>query len=314
LEEEVHISALESTTSELIKKLELLQDAGELRLQDSTIKQFEKTLQTADLVKFARSKPLTSVAEQDRKAIEEIVVKTKEALPEPTEEDLMEQEEYQEIIAKKKRKKKLISIVSAAAIVILVSLGGLITYLGPSYIWDSITGHPTKTLLEGEWVSSSYGYPPIIVETPEVLVRQEVRLPPDAKANIKEIQAFMYRSKKGLLTIGTTSTTLNKPEEPDFNQVVEQILKNFEDQGAKNIITKQEEFVTVSGVKGIKVFGRGKFAVPNSKELVSGQYTIILFGGNGFQQQVILSWLDNDTYAEEIVNRIIGSLEVKTEA
>jgi len=315
LEEEVHISALESTTSELIKKLELLQDAGELKLHDNTIKQFEKTLQTADLVKFARSKPLTSVAEQDRKAIEEIVVKTKEALPEPTEEDLLEQEEYQEVIAQKKRKKKIISIVSAAAIVILVSLGGLITYLGPSYVWDTITGHPTKTLLEGEWVSSSYGYPPIIVETPEVLIRQEVKLPPDAKANIKELQAFMYRSKKGLLTIGTTSTTLNKPEEPDFNQVVEQILKNFEDQGAKNIITKQEEFVTVSGVKGIKVFGRGKFAVPGgSKELVSGQYTIILFGGNGFQQQLILSWLDDDTYAEEIVNRIIGSLEVKTEA
>ncbi|MGB5662108.1 MAG: hypothetical protein WBM60_02540 [Eudoraea sp.] len=314
LEEEVHISALESTTGELIQKLELLQDAGELKLQDNTIKQFEKILQTADLVKFARSKPPTAVAEQDRKSIEEILVKTKEALPEPTEEDLLEQEEYQEIIAQKKRKKKIISIVSAAAIVLLVSLGGLITYLGPSYVWDTITGHPTKSLLEGEWVSSSYGYPPIIVETPEVLVRQDVKLPPDAKANIKELQAFMFRSEKGLLTIGTTSTTLNKPEAPDFNQVVEQILKNFEDQGAKNIITKQEEFVTVSGVKGIKVFGRGKFVVPDSKDLVSGQYTIILFGGNGFQQQLILSWLDKDTYAEEIVNRILGSLEVKTEA
>jgi len=314
LEEEVNISALESTTSELIHKLEMLQDAGELKIQDNTIKQFENILQTADLVKFARSKPPTSEAEKDRKAIEEIVVKTKEALPEPTEEELLEKEEYQEIIALKKRKKKIISIVSAAAIVILVSLGGLITYLGPSYVWDTITGHPTKTLLEGEWVSSSYGYPPIIVETPEVLVRQEVKLPPEAKANIKELQAFMYRSKKGLLTIGTTSTTLNKPEEPDFNKVVEQILQNFEDQGAKNIITKQEEFVTLSGVKGVKVFGRGNFALPGSKELVKGQYTIILFGGNGFQQQLILSWLDKDVYAEEIVNRIIGSLEVKTEA
>ncbi len=314
LEEEVHISALESTTGELINKLEMLQDAGELKLQDNTIKQFESILQTADLVKFARSKPPTKVAEQDRKAIEEIVIKTKEALPEPTEEELLEQEEYQKIVALKNRKKKIISIISAAAIVILVSIGGLITYLGPSYVWDTITGHPTKTLLEGEWVSSSYGYPPIIVETPEVLVRQEVKLPPEAKANIKELQAFMYRSEKGLFTIGTTSTTLNKPEEPDFNQVVEQILKNFEDQGAKNIITKQEEFVTLSGVKGIKVFGRGNFPLPDSKDLVSGQYTIILFGGNGFQQQLILSWLDKDVYAEEIVNRIIGSLEVKTEA
>jgi hypothetical protein len=181
-------------------------------------------------------------------------------------------------------------------------------------VWDTITGHPTKILLEGEWVSSSYGYPPIIIETPEVLVRQQVKLPAEAQANIKELQAFMYRSEKGLLTIGTTSTTLNKPEEPDFNLSVEQILKNFEDQGAKNIITKQEEFSTTTGIKGIKVFGRGNFAVPGSKELVAGEYTIILFGGKGFQQQLILSWLDKDTYAEEIVNRIIASLEVKTEA
>jgi hypothetical protein len=294
--------------------LELLRDAGELKLQHNTIKQFEKILQTADLVKFARSKPPTTVAEQDRKAIEEIVIKTKEALPEPTEDDLMEQEEYQKIIALKKRKKKIISIASAAGIVLLVSLGGLITYLGPSKVWDTITGHPTKILLEGEWVSSSYGYPPIIIETPEVLVRQQVKLPAEAQANIKELQAFMYRSEKGLLTIGTTSTTLNKPEEPDFNLSVEQILKNFEDQGAKNIITKQEEFSTTTGIKGIKVFGRGNFAVPGSKELVAGEYTIILFGGKGFQQQLILSWLDKDTYAEEIVNRIIASLEVKTEA
>ena len=314
LEEEVHVSALESTTSQLIQKLELLQDAGELKLQDNTIKQFEKILQTADLVKFARSKPPTSVAEQDRKAIKEILVKTKEALPEPTEEELLEKEEYQEIIAQKNRKKKIISIISAAAIVLLVSLGGLITYLGPSYVWDTITGHPTKTLLEGEWVSSSYGYPRISIESPEVLVRQKVKLPPDAKANIKELQAFMYRNEKSLFTIGTTSTTLNKSEEPDFNQVVEEILKNFEDQGAKNIITKQEEFTTKSGIKGIKVFGRGNFAAPGSGELVRGQYTIILFGGNGFQQQLILSWPDKDSYAEEIVDRVIGSLEVKTEA
>ena len=49
LEEEVHISALESTTSELIDKLEMLQDAGELKLEDNTIKQFENILQTAQL-------------------------------------------------------------------------------------------------------------------------------------------------------------------------------------------------------------------------------------------------------------------------
>jgi hypothetical protein len=42
LEEDVHVSAMESTTSELITKLEMLRDAGELKLDDDTLQQFQK--------------------------------------------------------------------------------------------------------------------------------------------------------------------------------------------------------------------------------------------------------------------------------
>ena len=175
-------------------------------------------------------------------------------------------------------------------------------------------GHPAKELLEGEWVRSSYGYPPIILETPKVLVRQEIKLPPEAQANIKEFQMFAYRSSIGLFTMATSSLTLANPEqEPDFEQAKEAIILEFEQKGAKNIITKQEEFKTVSGVTGLKIYGSGKFSVPESKELVRGKYTIIMFGGKGFQQQVILSWLEDDTYAQEIADRILATLEVKTD-
>ena len=44
-----------------------------------------------------------------------------------------------------------------------------------------------------------------------------------------------------------------------------------------------------------------------------GEYTVLLFGGKGFQQYVILTWLKDDTYAQEIVDRILASVEVKTE-
>lgn len=314
LEEEVNIYALESTTDQLIEKLELLQEAGQLNLKQDTIKQFERILKSADLVKFARSKPPTSTAENDRKSVEEIVIKTKEAIPEPTEEELMQQQEYLEELARKKHRKKVLYISAAATIAVVFVLSGLVAFKGPKLVWDTITGHPSKRLLEGEWISSAYGYPPIILETPEVLVRQEVKLDPETKANIKELQAFMYNSEKSLLTIGATSTTLAKPEEPDFTKIVEDLLSNFEKQGAKNIITKQEEFSTKTGIKGIKVYGRGKFKSGNSKELVNGEYTIILFGGKGFQQQVILAWKDGDTYAEEIIERIVNKLEVKTDA
>lgn len=313
LEEDVHVSALESTTDQLINRLEMLKDAGELDLAEDTIQRFKQILQTADLVKFAKSKPETSVAEQDRKSIEQIVIKTHDALPEPTAEELLHNEEYLEELAKKQQKKKWFVAAGILAGLLFLTMGFAIVKYGFSYVKDSIIGHPTKELLEGEWVSSSYGFPPISLETPKVLIRQEVNLPPEAKATIKELQAFMYRSSIGLFTIASTSTSFVGEGEPDFEKTIEQLLKSFEDKGAKNITTKQEEFSTISGIKGLKTYGSGKFAVPESKELIKGKYIILSFGGKGFQQQILISWLDGDTYAEEIVDRILQSVEVKNE-
>ncbi|MDO6767131.1 MULTISPECIES: BatD family protein [Cellulophaga] len=313
LEEDVHISALESTTDQLIEKLEMLKDAGNLKIDDDTLNQFKRILQTSDLVKFAKSKPDTSIAEQDRKSIENIVTKTKDAIPPPTEEELLQREEYLEELERKKQRRKVnITIITIASIVV-IALGVCIKYFGFNYIKDTVFGHPTKELLESDWVASSYGYPPISIETPKVLLRQKIELPAEAKASIKEYQMFFYNSALDLFSIGVTSTTLKQEIEPNIEQSVDLFLKDLESKGAKNITTKSEEFITKSGVKGLKSYGSGMFKVPGSDELVNGKYTILTFAGKGFQQQVLLTWLDGDTYAEEIVNRIITSVEVKTE-
>ncbi len=313
LEEEVHVSALESTTDQLIEKLELLKDAGELNLEEDTILQFKKILETADLVKFARSKPASSVAESDRKSLELIVIKTKEALPEPKEEELMQQEAYRVEIARKKQRRKVYLVAASLLGFLIFSSAMAVAYFGFTYVKDSVLGNPTKTLLEGEWISSSYGYPPINLETPQVLLREETPISPAIAGKIKESQSFRYTSPEGLFSVDVTSTTFTQPEEPKYDEVLDGLLKQFEQKGARNIITKQEEFTTIGGVKGIKVYGSGNFSVPDSNELVKGQYAILLFGGNGFQQLVVVAWMDGDTYSQEIAARILRSVDVKTQ-
>lgn len=313
LEEEVHISALESTTSQLLDKLELLRDSGKLTLEDETLSQFQKILETADLVKFAKSRPEIQQAELDRAQVEHIVRKTYEGLPEPTEEELLQQEEYRaQLAAQEKRRRIRIAAVTAAA-VLVVSLVGSVAYFGFQDVRDYLLGNPSKSLLEGDWIASSYGYPPIVLETPEVLFRREVPLPPEAAAAISDLDAFSYDNPKAHLSIATVSTVFSKADaSPDYEDAVDQVLEGFERNGARNIITKQEAFTTVSGVEGVRVYGRGEFRIPDSDEYIKGRYTILLFGGNGFMQQVVISWEDGDSYAEEIVNRILKTIEVKT--
>ena len=314
LEEDVHVTAMESTTSELIIKLEMLRDAGEIKLEDETIHQFQKILQTADLVKFAKNKPASSIAEQDRKLVEEIVTQTHAGLPEPTEEDLLLDQEYLEELAKKKQRKRVYWAAAIfAGIIVLGGIGSTI-YFGTKKVRDTVFGYPTKDLLEGEWVSSSYGFPPVQLETPEVLVRQEPQLPKETEELIKELQAFSYGSYAGIFSVSTSSITFkNQEEDPKFDVVINSTLANFEQLGLKNIITKQEEFATRSGVKGMKTYGSGTLERPNG-DSKSAKYNIVTFGGKGFIQQVVITWEQEDEYAEQIVNRILSTLDVKTQA
>ncbi|WP_422861022.1 BatD family protein [Flagellimonas sp. S174] len=314
LEEDVQVTALESTTDQLITKLELLKDSGELQLEDETIKQFQQILRTADLVKFARSKPSTSTAEQDRKLVEEIVEKTHEALPEPTEEELLLNEEYLEELAKKKQRKRIYWAAAIFAGLLVLGTTFSLIFFGVKEVRDTVFGYPTKDLLEGEWVFSSYGYPPVELETPDVLVRNEAELPEEAQELVKELQTFRYGSYVGLFGISTSSVTYKEQTEPNFEAAIAGTLSTFEGLGLKNIITKQEEFTTKSGVQGLKTYGTGNFKNPIDNESKKAKYNILSFGGKGFMQQIIITWEDGDEYAEQIVDRILSSLEVKTQA
>ncbi|QBA65245.1 hypothetical protein [Muriicola soli] len=313
LEEDVHISALESTTDQLITKLELMKDAGELKIDDETIQQFKQILYTADLVKFARSKPETSKAEEDRKSIEHIVIKTKEAIPEPTEEELMEQAAYKEAMRKKALKKRRIQAGLATAAVIVIGLIATVFYYGIDNVRNSLIYQPSKNLLEGEWVASSYGYPPIDLTAPDVLLRQEVELTTEEMNAVRDKQVFSFYNPDNLLWVGTSSVILAEPTEPDYQKSIDRVLKDLADKGARNIITKQEEFSSASGVPGVKVYGSASFPGESEGDRVKGKYAIILFGGKGFQQQVVLSWVEGDPYAEQIIDRIINSIDVKTQ-
>ena len=146
-----------------------------------------------------------------------------------------------------------------------------------------------------------------------MLLRQDISIAPEEKDKIKDSQVFSYYNPQNGLGIGTASITLTEAVEPDYQKSIDQVLKEFSDRGARNIITKQEEFSSLSGVPGVKVYGSGTFPVTDSGKRMKGKYAIILFGGKGFLQQVVLSWEEGDSYAEEIVNRIINSIDVKTQ-
>ena len=74
---------------------------------NETLKNIETTLKRADLVKFAKSKPVYEIARTDKQIIATEIDQVKAGLPIPTETELKQTAEYQKQLQKKKYKRRL---------------------------------------------------------------------------------------------------------------------------------------------------------------------------------------------------------------
>ena len=323
LEEEVHILAKESTTDELLTKINLLQEKGKLNLNQETITNLKRVLQTADLVKFAKNKPSDDNAEYDRETIENVVIKTQEAIPlEPTDEQAIN-EARQKALALKRKKRKRLLIRIGVGILLFFLLGGVGLYFGYRTLKNWLFNPYVAELNEGKWVTSDYGYPITELTTPKVLTRKQIVDITGFKPIIHSQSTFYFGSLNSELYIMTNIITFvketggNSSERGDGNisldpQLVNEIvLAQLDKAGAKNITTLQEEYTTPAGVKGMKVFGEMTLPDKNGNPF-KANYELYSFTENGALQQLLITYI-NDFNAKDIAKRVVNSIAFKTE-
>ena len=323
LEEEVHILAKESTTDELLTKINLLQEKGKLNLNQETITNLKRVLQTADLVKFAKNKPSDDNAEYDRETIENVVIKTKEAIPlEPTDEQAIN-EARQKALALKRQKRKRLLIRIGVGILLFFLLGGVGLYFGYRTLKNWLFNPYVAELNEGKWVTSDYGYPITELTTPKVLMRKQIVDITGFKPIIHSQSTFYFGSLNSEIYIMTNIITFvketggNGSERGNGNisldpQLVNEIvLAQLDKAGAKNITTLQEEYTTPAGVKGMKVFGEMTLPDKNGNPF-KANYELYSFTENGALQQLLITYI-NDFNAKAIAKRVVNSIAFKTE-
>ena len=317
LDEKVYEQSLESTTDELIFRLKTLEAANQIKLSKETIQNIETILKRADLVKFAKSKPDYQLAKLDKNTIDLEIDHVKEGLPEPTEEELLQDLAYREALARKQKHKKIKQITAAILGVFLITMIGLVIRSGFTEVKDTVLRNPSKLLLEKTpWVTSEYGAPGITISTPEVLQRQIVELPEEMKGKVQTV-TFAYAGTDTPIDVVINSSKYaaetdeegkQKDVPIDLLKVAEGVLDRFEENGTKNIITRNEQFITPNGQEGIKTFGTAEFLVED--KLVKGAYILLGFSTPNLLQQVILTWKEEDVYADQIVERILNSIEL----
>lgn len=310
IEEKIIDNALECTTKELIQKLSLLKTSKKLNFSNSTLKNIEDVFSRADLVKFAKYEPNTQSASTDLETLTKELEKIKLILPEPSEEELEKNLKIQEDLRRKRLKNRnnKIAIYSLLSL-FLIYLTASIIY-GFTYVNDKIFQKQNLIFLESDnWVSSSYGAPPITISTPEVLIRNTDSLT-FSVVEASSKSEFSFNNIKDPLYITLTNFKLPENSSIKLQDVMISSIETIEELGVKNIITKFEKFQTPNEAEGLMIYGSADFPVDKPNQFRKSKYKIFGFINNQDYKQIFISWEENDNYIVEIIDRIINSIEL----
>lgn len=311
LDREVDETALESTSDELINRLMMHKQAGSFDFDHETIRKLDQIFKRADLVKFARMNQQASQAEFDRKTVEEIINETKEVIPEPTEEELMEDREHLEKLKRKRQRRKWAYSIAGIflGLIVIGAVYGSVT--GFDNLKDKILGNELRSLAESQWIKSEYGHPSVVLETPKVLMRVNET---DGAENqlISGKDVFSYSDMKSPLYVMVSTFQFNRDEELDLDSALDALLNDMEDEGAKNLLVKRDDFETGQGITGVRAFGEFNLQVAENRVLKkTSSYELLLFAQQGGLQEVLIVYQDDDKYAKGIVERIVKSIELE---
>jgi hypothetical protein len=319
IEEAIEIPAMESTTSELIQGLRAASVKKKMTLSQEIIENLERVLKQADLVKFAKSKPLDFEITEDRNKIQKVILTLDKSIPVevPLEEELLlneaQKQKQIELQLRKQRKKRIQTAIVSVVLLVTAVTAYFIATRGFDFVKDNIIGHPTKELLEGEWVKSEYGNPGIVIETPKVLKRVDLTktLPKNGMALIKEMQSFAYGSIVDRFYVMVSTLKYKAETQIDLAKSMDGALQSLEAQGAQNMIVKQEEFETPEGVKGLKAYGTFSQLDSQNKTTARMYYEALLFSQEGGLQQILIFHEEGDSYGNEISERVLNTVELK---
>lgn len=301
----LEIPALESTTNEFILWLENKALEQKIQLKTITLANLEKIFQNADLAKFAKINLEESVVLNDKKKVVEAVTEFHALLPTSNEEQRVAN--ALKLVERRKLKQKNIRQFVAVATFLLATLGAVVL-LGyqniADYVHQQWNGKDAHYYQKREWVTSEYGYPPIQIETPEILARikSDIKSP-----EIKNYASFEWQTLGDNLSV-TLRTIAYKDSVPFvLNDVVNRELGEMMQQNAKGIKMDMKKFKNSKGVVGDLVVGTYTFN--DEKGSQNHKFSTLILHDDKNQQIITISHKVSDKEAAGLVDRINNSIE-----
>ncbi|MCS4239247.1 hypothetical protein M2306_003067 [Myroides gitamensis] len=315
IEDTFGISARELTTFETVSILKNTLRDKDVKIDPKIIKEFKRVLDTADLVKFAKSQPADNEIVADTSKTQNIINEINTAYPisaaTQTERIRLREER------KRKRKRVRFGIPTAisAALILCIGIVYVINITSEQNL-SLFTFNSSKRLLQQEWINSTYGSGVgLTVSTPDVLVRKNDPTVGDSGIDgIDNIQQF----KSGELgdpiyiTLSTIQTgkDFKYTEEEIIDHSLKLIIKNYD---VDNIELSHEKFENASGLTGLKAKGDFTLKLDKGKNQKIAFTCVLTHESKTVLNQVWVFHHAEDQYADEITEKVFDSMQYKQE-
>jgi len=306
LEEELHFSAKEKISSQLLQDLKAYRFENGKYFDIDILQRLQQTFNRADLAKFAQMQPPVEDVQFDFTVIHDIITQAHTIIQAMADEKA---DELAKQLASKKRKKKMAYIISASIIaLVLIIGGGTYYYLKKSGYWDTVK----ENIAAPEWVYSEYGGNPAVgLTTPHILNSYDILdMIKDEKLK-KQLAAFdeisFYADNN--IVKGYAILELNL----DFKQEVKEPAKiaplmisgMLQQIKATDVKVEQEELEN-----GIKYFGHftAEFAPFHKKKVY--EFESIIFPNKTSMRMVIGVHYQGNKDNKNLIERVISSIEL----
>ncbi len=314
IEKDIKIPALESTTNELIETINDFNESSNLGISKETIQQLNEVLQSADLVKFAKSKPIVNDIKNDRIIIEDILNNTQNAVHENDEEpepnNVSEDFFIQELPKKKKFSLKENRLM---LIILFVVVIGAVGYFGFNYMVNNSTKTTiaSSEMITKKWFTSSYGDPSVSIETPEILLAEYVEIPANLKGVIGDVTTFTYGNLIDVLSIEVTTTSfVNELKDFNYDKGIQSTLQNIAQRIQANFTNLHEEIRVNNGVEGRILTADYELKNDQTQQVSNYKLTLLFYADTKNIHQIVVTQLSSDENADKMSKRIIKSVSL----
>ena len=296
LESQVKIPAMESTSRELITRINMLKDSGNYNFEKKQIDKLEELFTKSDLIKFAKSLPTKNDINIDLITIKNFINSTEKIYNEKFEknEEPEVSDEKINIVEYVKNFLKYSLVVITTLLIVCVLIFGYYP------VRDTILLNPTKKLLDKEWFTSQYGSPPIELSTPLILERVIDSI------DLNKFQMGRFEDNF-YLSLDFKDVTLTE-DQVNLDLIKNGFISELQELGSKNILVKDDQFTVKSGDTAIRLYG--SLDIEFNNDLYRSNFTSIILPYEKKTIKLIIVYRDNDRYASDIESKILKSIDI----